>query len=115
MKICVLLLLLALAACDGKVNVTSNTNEAGLNVNINLNSDTKIACDSSPTGSCYFVFFTEVCDASAGKSVTCKYDEIERFSLAKGESRVFHNLPAQYRRCNAVQPQMTVPECLHPN
>jgi hypothetical protein len=115
MKSSVLLLLLALVACDGKVNVTNNTKESGLNIHVNMNSDTKITCDSSPTGNCFFVFFTEACDSSSGKSVTCKYDELERFSLAQGESRVFDNLPAHYRRCNAVKPQMTVPDCLHPN
>lgn len=114
MKNGVLWLLLALAACDGQFNVTSNPNGSGINVTFNQYSDTKITCDSSTTGSCHFLLFTEMCEPSKDKSVTCTYDEIERFTLAQGESRVFNKLPPQYRKCTADKPHMTIPECLHP-
>lgn len=77
---------------------------------------TSYRCDSSPTGSCEFILYTNDCKdtvAANGKpALVCTYQFVEQFSLKVGDKRVIKDQPPLRACTSAPGKPLSFPACV---
>jgi len=70
-------------------------------------------CAESASGSCNYAVFTNDCTtAKDAKTTTCTTRILDRFTLARGESRRLAGLPLDFRHCVKQDREPAVPGCI---
>lgn len=84
-------------------SVISTTDAGGVN----------FECSESASGSCNYAVFTDDCSTAAkdANTTTCTFRVIDRFTLARGESKKLAGLPPGFRHCVNQDRQPAVPGC----
>lgn len=73
----------------------------------------KFECSESASGSCNYAVFTNDCTtAKDSRTITCTTHLLDRFTLAKGESKELVGLPNDFRHCVRQDGQPSVPGCI---
>ena len=116
-------LLIASLLCLGGCNYAPNTSITTTTINGTdvLHSEVStqtpgsatFECEQSASGTCKYVVFTNDCtSAKDSRTTTCTTRLIDRFALAKGESKKLAGLPADFRHCVRQDAEPSVPGCI---
>jgi hypothetical protein len=118
-KTIVLASLLCLAGCNYAPSTSITTTTVNgtdvlhSEVSVDSPGSARFACAESASGSCRYAVFTSDCKpAGDARATTCTTRVIERFALAKGESRRVDGLPADFRHCVKQDREPAVPGCI---
>ncbi len=111
--------LLCLAGCNyaPSTSITTTTvNGADVlhsEVSVQAPGSATFECAQSATGSCNYAVFTNDCTtAKDASTTTCTTRVLNRFTLAKGESKRVAGLPSDFRHCVKQDREPSVPGCI---
>jgi hypothetical protein len=111
--------LLCLAGCNyaPSTSITTTTvNGADVlhsEVSIQTPGSARFECAESASGSCKYAVFTNDCTtAKDSRTVTCTTRVLDRFTLAKGESKELGGLPTDFRHCVKQDREPSIPGCI---
>lgn len=110
-----LIALLLLSACEPIVVKTrselSHANPADNYV--------EYECDSSPSGKCHFVLFTQSCTTATPEPETevntCTTKTVARFSIDAGQKHIVKAPPASFKECHGSSEKLAIPDCAEDN
>jgi hypothetical protein len=111
--------LLCLAGCNyaPSTSITTTTvNGADVlhsEVSVQTPGSATFECAQSASGSCSYAVFTNDCTtAKDANTTTCTTRVLNRFTLAKGESKSVEGLPSDFRHCVKQDREPSVPGCI---
>ena len=105
---------LALIACNGSGTTiqASSSDDGGQSATWAhiANGVGRFECRKSVTGSCHYVLYVQQCAPDAPLA-GCSARVVRSFTLAAGQRRDVHGLPAQVRLCQDHHAMPVAPDC----